>query len=340
MKTSKKALFLFLVLSILFPLRKVAAQEPAPTPESPVLPTPAEIINAVNDLRLVYGLTPLTAHPVLMQIAQEEAYGIASGNGGHWRPNNMTLGQWMMSLGYPLLGDLSQDGYRSENWIVASTAQEAITAWLSDDPHTNTMLSTERSDIGAGVAASGDEIYVVIETAWQTRSGKMQFNAYPTLTALASSSQNSNPVEGAGDSSQYMLPVALNTPLPNGDVYHEVQYGQTLWSIAINYHTTIKQIQQLNNLFDTTIRQGQKLLVAKDVTQPAPTLFATGTPGVITLPVLITSTPTMSPTPTTQPLFTSFNANDQESLLGVGAIAFAGIILAGVFIIMTRRKSS
>jgi LysM repeat protein len=273
-----------------------------------------------------------------MQIAQQEAYGIASGNPGHWRPSGMTLGQWMMSLGYPLLGDLSQDGYRSENWIIADTAEDAINAWLSDDLHTNTMLSTERSDIGAGVAANEDGIYVVIETAWQTPSGKMQFNAYPTLTALASSALNINSVEGAGDSSQYMLPVALNTPLPNGDVYHEVQYGQTLWSIAINYHTTIKQIQQLNNLPDTNIRQGQKLLVAKNVIQITPTQSDTETPPAHTQSILIRSTATISPTPTIQPLFTSSEGNGQENLLGFVAITFAGIILAGIFIIMAKRK--
>jgi LysM repeat protein/uncharacterized protein YkwD len=336
MKTPKKILLFFLILPGLFPLHSAAAQEPTPTSESLVLPTPVEIINAVNSLRLTYGIPPLAAHPVLMQIAQEQAYGIASGMSGHWRPRNMTLGQWLLSLGYPLSGDLSMDGYRSENWIIANTAQEAIAAWLSDDPHTNTMLSTERSDIGAGVAASGDEIYVVIETAWQTRSGKMQFNAYPTLTALAGSPQNISSVEGDGDSSQYMMPVALNTPLSNGDVFHEVQFGQTLWSIAINYHTTIKQIQRLNNLFDTTIFQGQKLLVAKDGSQLAPTPSATGTPRAITPSVLIAPTPTLLPTLTLQPLFPSDEVNNQESFLGVAAIAFAGIILAGVFILMTK----
>lgn len=336
MKTSRNILLFLLFLAVVFPLSVVSAEDPTPT-TTPALPTPFEIIDAVNSLRISNGLPALAVHSVLMQIAQEEVNGIASGLPGHWRPGNITLGQWMMSLGYPLLGDLSQDGYRSENWVIASTPEDAINAWLSDDIHTNTMLSSERSDIGAGVAANADGIYVVIETAWQTNSGKMQSNAYPTLTALASSVQSDKP----GDYSQYMMPVAYNTALPNGEVYHEVQYGQTLWSIAINYNTTIKQIRQLNNLFDDTITVGQKLLVLRNATQPVsisiPTV--TGTP----LPAYFASpTPNrvsyFTSTPTIQPAFDLSGQNDQQTMFGVGAIAFTAIVLAGIFTAISRKK--
>lgn len=338
MKTSKNFVLFLLCLTLFWPLSTASADDATPTSATRTLPTPAEIIDAVNSLRTSNGLPALAAHPVLMQIAQEEANGIASGLPGHWRPGNMTLGQWMMSLGYPLLGDLSQDGYRSENWVVADTAEEAINIWLSDDPHTNTMLATERSDIGAGVSSNADGIYVVIETAWQTASGKMQYNAYPTLTALAGSVQYS----GTGDYSQYMMPVAPNTALPSGEVYHEVQYGQTLWGIAINYNTTIKQIQQLNNLSDTTITVGQKLLVLKGATQPAPISAptATGTPSVI---YFATPEPTRislpTPTQTIQPIFDFSAQSDQETRFGIGAIIFTAVLLAGIFTAMTRRKA-
>jgi len=339
MKTSKKVLLFLLFLTFLLPLNIVSADDATPTPESRALPTPAEVIDAVNHLRISNGLLPLAAHPVLMQIAQEEANGIASGLPGHWRPGGITLGQWMISLGYPLLGDLSQDGYRSENWIMADTAEGAITAWLSDDPHTNTMLSTERSDIGAGISSNADGIYVVIETAWQTASGKMQYNAYPTLTALASVAQNYS----SGDYSQYMMPVAPSTALPNGEVYHEVQYGQTLWGIAINYGTTIKQIQQLNNLLNTNITVGQKLLVLRGVTQPAPI----STPNIAeTPPITYFSTPTptrvlySTPTSTIQPLFDFSGQNNQQTTFGIGAIVFTAVLLAGIFTAMTRKKQT
>jgi len=334
-------ILLFVLGSIyLLPSQHYAkAQEP--TPEGLVLPTPAEIIEAVNALRISYGLAPLTAHPVLMQIAQTEVNGIASGYGGHWRPAGMSLGQWMMSLGYPLTGDLSQDGYRSENWVTAGTAEDAINAWLMDDPHTNTMLSTERSDIGAGVATDGEQIFVVIETAWQTKSGKMQFNAYPTLTALASAPQNAASNAINDGSSQYMMPIALNTAMPNGDVIHVVQYGQTLWSIAVNYHTTIKQIQQLNNLQSNIINEGQKLLVIKGATQPAPDFVTSQTPqpAMITFPTnLPTATITVTPTATTEPIFNNSGQSQRENMFVIGSIAAAALLLGGVFAVMTKKK--
>jgi len=40
--------------------------------------------------------------------------GIANGLPGRWRPYGLTLGQWLISLGYPLAGDLTQDSYRSD----------------------------------------------------------------------------------------------------------------------------------------------------------------------------------------------------------------------------------
>jgi hypothetical protein len=112
-----------------------------------------------------------------MALAQSQADGIAADLTGHWRPYGFTLGQLLIIEGNPLARDLTQDGYRSENWIDSMTAQDAINAWLSDDEYSNTMLSEYRSDIGAGVSMSRDErgwtqIYVVGEMAVQTRSGQ------------------------------------------------------------------------------------------------------------------------------------------------------------------------
>jgi len=247
-------------------------------------PTAVQVIKAVNTLRINNGLDPLNVHPVLVQVAQIEADGIANGMPGHWRPDGLTLGQWLISLGYPLAGDLSQDGYRSENWLAARSADEAIQAWKGDGEHSITMLSPDRSDIGVGIAA-GDQVYIVLITALQTSSGKMQSAAYPLITQMASS--KSGAAEGSL-MSQYMKPVVLNTALPDGDVIHKIQYGQSLWSIAIAYHTTIDQIRAWNNLGeDTTVYEGQVLLVQKSATQPP---SATLTPRAFSTPLISTST--------------------------------------------------
>jgi LysM repeat protein len=205
-----------------------------------------------------------------MEVAAQQASALAASEGmiGHQRPCGMTLGQQLLLMGFPLWGDLSMDGYRSENWVAASTVEQVISSWLGDDLHTNTMLSPERSDIGAAVAV-GDQIYVVLETALKTNSGRHQSTAYDILTGVP---MTQTFCAGIADGSipQYSIPVAINTARPDGDVIHEVKYGQTLWSIAIQYSTTIAELKRLNGLTDDTISPGWKLLIQKGATQPAP----------------------------------------------------------------------
>lgn len=230
-------------------------------------PTPSELINAVNALRLSYGLAPLTVHPILMQTAQGQADALLASNGavGHSRPNGLSYTDQLLILGYPLSGDLSLGGYRAENFVFGNgiTPQAAVQLWLGDEPHTNTMLSPNFLNIGAGVAIAGDgTIYFVIDCARPTSSGQPQEGAMLTVTVSANSPSNAV--------NQYIIPVAVNTARPDGDVLHRVQYGQSLWSIAIQYGTTINNIRALNNLSGTTVYEGQVLLVQKGATQPPP----------------------------------------------------------------------
>ena len=265
-------------------------QEASPTPEL-VPPTAAEIIEAVNDLRISHGLNPLSIHPVLMQVAAQQASALALTDGavGHERPCGMSLGQQLLSMGYPLLGDLSMDGYRSENWGIAMTKEDAIAMWLSDDLHTNTMLSPNRSDIGAAVAVS-NQIFIVLETAWQTSSGRMQYDAYRLLTGIPAT-QTMCAGFASGEISNYSIPIAVSTAKPDGDVVHEVKYGQNLWTIANLYKVDVNEIKRLNGLQDDNILVGWKLLVQKGATRPPP---VTDTPPVTS--TLHTTTPTKYPT--------------------------------------------
>jgi LysM repeat protein len=240
------------------------------------------LITAVNNLRLANGLAPLNTHPILMQVAQSQADALLATEGavGHGRPNGMTFTQQLLLLGYPLSGDLSLGGYRSENYVFGygMTEANAVEAWQGDDPHTNTMLSPNRSDIGAGVSIGSDgTVYFVIDTALQTSSGLPQSDADLYLPGGGGTALN--PEDAL---SQYIVPVTVSTAHPNGDVYHKVQYGQSLWGIAIEYHTKIDLIRQLNNLGeDNTVYPNQLLLVMRGATQPAPAAMPTVLPATM-----------------------------------------------------------
>jgi LysM repeat protein/uncharacterized protein YkwD len=290
-----------------------AGQEPTPADTEPVvveLPDPSALIAEVNSLRASYGVPALAADPILMHIAQEEADGIAAGQNGHWRPYGLTLGQWLIKEGYPLSGDLSLDGYRSENWSMVGSAQGAFDQlhdWIatSDEPHMNTMLSQFRSDIGLAVASGKDEyghdqIFLVIETALRTPSGLPQSEARDFLTSLPGIIAGSREINGtpiALSAQGYIVPVALSTARASGEVVHPVRSGQSLWSIAIHYGTTIEKIRRLNNLAgDNIIYEGQKLLVMTGATQPVGTL----PPSATLLPEptrAATAAPSATPTP-------------------------------------------
>jgi LysM repeat protein len=213
-------------------------------------------------------------------------------------------------------------------------------AWQDAD-HMNTMLSQNFTHIGAGVSQGPDGIYYAVDCAAATGSGQMQGSASTILTSIpGASSENGN----ALGVSQYMVPVVINTARPDGDVRHKVQYGQSLWSIAIEYGTTIKSIQALNNLGeDSTVYQGQELLVLKAATQPAlpsstspafPTVTPIDFPTGMTPSILFTTEIVPSAVPTlkndTKP------PNSSSSRLLVGLLIVAAFVGGGVVVWLIR----
>lgn len=230
--------------------------------------TPGQLIEAVNGLRLAYGLPPLAIHSILMQSAQSQAdYMAATGQVTHSRPGGISYTQQLLSLGFPLSGDLSLGGFRAENILNSNgpLVWNGVPPGWQDADHMNTMLSQNFTNIGAGVSQGSNGYYYAVDAAAATNSGQMQDSASAILTGVPGGSS------GSAGVSQYMVPVVMSTARPDGDVFHKVQYGQTLWSIAITYGTTIKNIQALNNLGeDLVVYQGQELLVQKGATQEAP----------------------------------------------------------------------
>ena len=136
----------------------------------------------------------------------------------------------------------------------------------------------------------------------------------------------------AGDFSQYSIPVVLSTAKPDGDVIHEVQYGQSLWSIAMQYKTTVAELKRLNNLPDDTIVPGWTLLIQKGATQPVlmtdvpSSLNPTQTSYPTSIPYY-TSTPSPIATVPSVPIGQVINQN--STVVAALLIAFS-VLLAGI----------
>ena len=288
-----------------------------------------------------------------MQVAQWEVDAVVNGAGGHTRPDGLTLGQWLISLGYPLSGDLTLDGYRAENFIsdIEMTVQEAVEMWMGDELHINTMLSPDRSDIGAAVAFKEDEwgrmvYYYVIETALQTSSGQQQSEAWSILTAIP---QTQSAVYGDATQAaqallvpQYIVPVSVGTARPDGDVIHEVKNGQSMWSIAVAYGVQIEQIKMLNNLTSDDLYPNQKLLIQKGATQPVPTSteFATLSPQNTNTTVPPTPTMALTTIPNLDIQETRSSSDPSSSRTGiVVGIVMLAALLAGLFTWLSAQRT-
>ncbi len=233
-------------------------------PPAQAMPTqadsPYDLINAVNALRASYGLPPYSISSILMYTAQAQAeFMAATGNVTHFGPGGIGVTDRLLAAGYPLAGDLSLGGFRSENITGGNesmTAQTAVNQWTGDAPHLNTMISPNLTEIGAGVAVANGRVYYVIDCALPTTSGASQTAGAGTAV----------PSGGA-----VIPPAVINTPNDKGEVLHEVQAGQTLWQIAIAYNVKIDEIKSLNNLGDNTIYPGDTLLIKKEVVQASAT---------------------------------------------------------------------
>jgi LysM repeat protein len=153
--------------------------------------------------------------------------------------------------------------------------------------------------------------------------------------------------------------VVVSTPNPDGSIYHVVAYGQSFWSIAIAYNTTIDKLRTLNNLSSSaTLRIGQKLLIRQadpptltptiTRTVPLPSRTPTATQPSRTPTRTRTSTPsptasvtiTVTPTPTAKPLlpFLPPGGLAGQNLVGVILIVVCAIGLVVVGLTGFRSK--
>jgi LysM repeat protein len=186
------------------------------------------------------------------------------------------------------------------------------------------MISSNLSEIGAGVAVKNGKVYYVIDAAQPTTRGEPQAAA----TSLAGGS-----VVPTRDPNGIVSPVALSTPDANGDVIHEVKPGQTLWQIAIAYQVRIDEIRSMNGLSGNDIYPGNKLLIKKGVLEPTASL--TESPTQVAAPTstsIPTSTTTHNLAATSTPIVIASTVRANNSMIVkmvIGAIAL-GMLSGGM----------
>ena len=313
-------LAVFVLFGSVLPSRASSSQQPQ------FVASPYGLINAVNALRASFGLAPYGISAILMSTAQAQAdFMAATGNMTHSGPDGIGLTERLLAAGYPLAGDLSLGGFRSENITGGNEdmpAEVAVDRWTGDAPHLNTMVSQSLTEIGAGVAVRDGRVYFVIDVARPTTSGE------PPAPGTTSENGNAAVVP---EVPMVIIPVTVNTPNVEGHVIHEVKPGQTLWQIAISYETKIDEIKRLNGLFDNNIYPGNQLLVKAAVMVPTSTITETPTQETTsTSPPVITATvKTVTMTPESASSVSPPNgAMVMNVMIGIIALAIVG---GGIF---------
>jgi LysM repeat protein len=238
-----------------------------------------DLIHTVNTLRASLGLAAYSIDPWLMSYAQEHADYIDSLNSGTHVHSDGTL-PWDSGIQENVAGGTT-------GLVTATVVVYQI--WV-DEGHYKVMTGYPNGEIGAGLAYSTDngQTYFVIDVR-PAEAGEAA--PAPAVTAA-------------------FVPYVTNTPRADGWIVHIVTEGQTLWSIAISYGTTVNAIRELNGIpaDSTVIYVGQELKVIQGVAirptltsnpEAAAVLFATATSPPPS------ATPEPSPTATAQPSATA-----------------------------------
>lgn len=279
----------FLCLALLgIGQRSVDVRAAVSAPFSPPIIAPAslsasDVIAVVNELRRSQGLKAYTTDAGLMAYAQQHSdYQARIHQSTHVHSDGTTA----VSRGL------------QENVAAGSpdflTAQVVVYQIWADVVHMRTMVGYDSGEVGAGVAADSDTVYVTL-------------NVRPSGAAVAPTLPGGTP--GAPlPTLPAIVPVTTVTPKANGAVIHEVGYGQSLWAIAIAYGVTSDQIRSLNGMApgSTDIYAGQKLLIipaGAATATPVETRSAASQSGSPTLSLAISqATDTLFPTLTIQPV--------------------------------------
>jgi uncharacterized protein YkwD len=290
-----------LILSLLVEVKPIAAQAG----------TPSELIATVNALRQSQGLTPYTVDSFLMSFAQSHSDYMASiGTWTHLRADGST------AFDHGIKENVAMGMDMSVSYCV-------YTVW-SDWTHWETMVGYTSGKVGAGVTVSGSTVYYTL-------------NVLPAGTSYNDNSESSesNTVSYQQQVTQeIILPVTTSTPDQEGIIYHIVQYGETLWNIAIAYDVTIDEILKNSSLplGTTEVFEGQRLVI-QPATEPTSTPIPTPTP-VPPTPTPTQPRPTMTPFPTRTPFPTSTptqppslitRALGETKYVGIGLILASGL---------------
>lgn len=233
-----------------------------------------DLILAMNTLRVSLGNNALIEDPIINAVAQATAE-IMAANNLTWHIGGVS--ERLQSAGF----GAGSRVFATENFAMAYdwSIDQIMVAW-ADEQHMFPATNTNYCMVGAGVAqAANGMIYYVLQAAYV--SGK-SCGSYSSGNSSAPGTSGQPAQPGV---SQLIVPVKIAEPDADGNVFHIVQAGQSLWSIAVAYQVTIDDITQWNNISrESKLQINEKLFIPGPNTEgyatPTPVgMVMTATPG-------------------------------------------------------------
>jgi uncharacterized protein YkwD len=280
--------------ALLLALAAIMAARPYGAAGAPANQAAYDLIDEVNALRTSNGLPAYNIDPILMAVAQAHTdYQVSIGSTTHYSADGSRPRDRAIAAGYG--GGATV--FISENIAGGTglTPAEAVVWWQGDDPHLNTMLGPNYTDVGAGAGESGGVWRYTLDAGYVAGGSYIAPTAVPGVTGAAAA-----PVSPG---------FILSTAAPDGSIIHVVQAGQTLWTIAAYYGIDIDVLRKLNNLSASPLLHIGQQIIVQPATSPTPTASPTK---VVTVTPTVRATatraaftrtppPSSSPTPTPAP---------------------------------------
>lgn len=258
-------LLLALGMGIFFPAQTVGARSAEPAPHHDT--TAYELIISMNTLRVSNGLPALIEDPIIDAVAQATAE-IMAANQMSWHIGDVR-GR-IAAAGYGGGGTV----WATENFAVGNMEIDEIMAVWADPDHMIPAVKPAYCHIGAGVASAGNgRKYYVLQAAYTSDKACGSYVPGPGATG--------KPGAAYVPVSQIIVPVKMATAGADGKIFHTVQSGQSLWSIAIAYKIKIADLESWNNIQRTTpLKTGDKLFIPSSNTEG----YSTPTPVGLIVP--------------------------------------------------------
>lgn len=274
----------------------------------------SEVIRLVNELRASYGVPLYQVDGVLMSVAQAQASWSAANNHiGHDGPGGSMPNDRAQAAGY---GNGARS-YATENaahgTASLNTPELVVRMWQSDWGHLNAMISAEYEHIGVGYAEANGYSWYVMMVGW------VAGDSPPSDTGMPETAPDTITIP--------YVPFVLSEPDETGAIYHEVQPGQTVWTIAAYYGVGVAELLALNGLTDDSVLHPGDILLVRAPVSPSPQVPTTTE---VTLETSATPGQTATVSPTLPDVAGSWFAGGSKVwplYLVVGILALAGVAI-------------